>query len=151
SIVGTATHADLVQQQAFLLAAVGAAWLLKLEVLDRVGAVVAAQAAEAELAEARAAAHQQRNLAAMHGAPGEIAAAATTGEVLEAVATHAPLVLGSAGAFVVLGPARDGLRMVSASGSCAGWWPDGERIDPAVLQHGWPEWDRSAQLLLPLQ
>jgi serine phosphatase RsbU (regulator of sigma subunit)/integral membrane sensor domain MASE1 len=46
---GSGAQADLVQQQAFLIVALGAAWLLKLEVLDRVRAREAAARAEAEL------------------------------------------------------------------------------------------------------
>lgn len=109
-------HAELVQQQAFLLVALGSAWLLKLEVVERVKAVSAAKSAEAELVATREQARNERHLLAMHEALSSLAVATTSAEVLDAVAVHASSVFDATAVIVAVEDDRGDLTVLTASG-----------------------------------
>lgn len=90
---GSDTQQVLVQQQVFLLAAVTGAWFLKLEVVERLRAVHAAQQSEIELERALEQGRHQQGLAAMHDALSDLAAATSTAELIALLGPHAQRIL----------------------------------------------------------
>jgi serine phosphatase RsbU (regulator of sigma subunit)/integral membrane sensor domain MASE1 len=112
-------HADLVAQQAFLLFALGGAWLLKLEVAERLRAVEEAHRAEAQLATARQGEHDRRLLEIMNDALGDLAGAATTAEIAGAVARHSSRLFGSISTSIVIADDQGDLEIVAEDG----WTP----------------------------
>ena len=127
SVTGEGAQAELVQQQAFLLVALLSAWLLKLEVAERLKANTAAQAAETELAAALERARDQKNLRAMHEALSELASAASTDEVLDAIPRHSRSVLECTATIVLLGGTNGPLRIATVNGA---WQPHVDPGDP---------------------
>jgi serine phosphatase RsbU (regulator of sigma subunit)/integral membrane sensor domain MASE1 len=127
-----AAQSALVQQQMLLLVALGAAWLLKLEVGERIRAVTAAQVAEAELRDAHERARGQRYLQAMYAALGDLATASTTADVLAAVDDHARSVADSAGTVVATVTPSGNINVLAVTGSCAVGLAPGSSLDPAA-------------------
>lgn len=125
-------HADLVQQQAFILVALGGAWLLRLEVLERVAAGREAEAAQRRLLSAERAARDERHLAAMHDVLSELSAASTSDEVLHTVEDHAGSVVDAIGVLVVLEDETGSIEVVGTWGRLDRSFDVGEILDPMV-------------------
>jgi serine phosphatase RsbU (regulator of sigma subunit)/integral membrane sensor domain MASE1 len=97
----TGAHANLVQQQIFLLAVIGGAWAVKLEIRARAAAVKAAQAAASELDRALErnrllddVARERDHIAALQALTAALATTTTTDEVVTSVRRHGSAVLG---------------------------------------------------------
>jgi serine phosphatase RsbU (regulator of sigma subunit)/integral membrane sensor domain MASE1 len=116
---GSTEHADLVAQQAFLLFALGGAWLLKLEVAERLRAVEETHRAEAQLELARQGDRDRRLLEIMNDALGDLAGAATTAEIAGAVARHSARLFGSISTSIVIADDQGALEIVAEDG----WTP----------------------------
>lgn len=80
---------QLLEQQAFILLAVAAAWFVKLEVTERVRSATVATAARADLREARRAAVDREHLAAMNVALADIGSVESIDALREALPRHA--------------------------------------------------------------
>jgi serine phosphatase RsbU (regulator of sigma subunit) len=127
----TGAQAHLLEQQVFLLVAILGAWLLKLEVRERVYAVRAAQLAESQLAQATERARQQRHLAGMHEALTELAGAATTAEVAAATVRHGGTLFDADSVALLLeDPAGEELQRLA--GGYATVPPDGADSEPSL-------------------
>ncbi len=144
-------HDNLFQQQAFLLLAIVGAWLLKLEVRERVLAVHAAQRAEAQLDWARVRAREQRHLAAMNEALGALASAATTAEVETAAVEHGRALFDADSIVVLVEDLTSDVSSTRQPGDAARFSLLGEPVDPwaislsDVLRTGLPVFDDREQ------
>jgi serine phosphatase RsbU (regulator of sigma subunit)/integral membrane sensor domain MASE1 len=109
-----AAHVKLVQQQIFLLAAIGGAWAVKLEIRARAAAVKAAQVAASERDRALErnrllddVARERDHIAALQALTAALAATTTTDEAVTSVRDHGSAVLGDFSVHLTLAGVTD--------------------------------------------